>query len=370
MPPLTRQQTLESVRSWWSDSNPPGATISLHTATKPLMWVMYHRAVLDFIDKNRGVPLSSMSMEIYSSYLAFKYIALPTKAVILRELHTRTSSDEDSALVVADALLAGADLVEEILYSPDANIRSFACEILGNLAQYDSTAQIVLHLEPCDRLQRLLGESDVEVLASATYALSVISQTPAGAQAVLAANVVPLVVQLVGSPDARVRRWASTTLGQLARHKSTAGTVIRGDAVARLASILSDENINLSVLDAAIKAFSQICRWADAAALIITSGVLSSITDLLDSPARISTCHMLAALANHTAAAEVISTNCTSSLVELLSYKDENVRLVAARVLRHPEVTSTDSQKGLLKFDGHPCQCAGCDDDGNDLDPF
>ncbi|KAF7350056.1 hypothetical protein MVEN_01307300 [Mycena venus] len=37
MPPLSRFETLPSIHSWWSDSNPPGATMSLHAVAKPLM---------------------------------------------------------------------------------------------------------------------------------------------------------------------------------------------------------------------------------------------------------------------------------------------------------------------------------------------
>jgi hypothetical protein len=66
---LARQRTRESYLSWWSDSNPPGATISIHTLAKPLMRLMYHRQALGFIQKNRGTPLSQETLEIYSSYL-------------------------------------------------------------------------------------------------------------------------------------------------------------------------------------------------------------------------------------------------------------------------------------------------------------
>ncbi|KAJ7494023.1 hypothetical protein FB451DRAFT_1551268, partial [Mycena latifolia] len=69
MPFLTRQRTLESVLSWWSDSNPPGPTINLHAAAKPLMKLMYDRQALAFVKRNRGVTLSRETVEIYWSYV-------------------------------------------------------------------------------------------------------------------------------------------------------------------------------------------------------------------------------------------------------------------------------------------------------------
>ncbi|KAJ7461935.1 hypothetical protein FB451DRAFT_475899 [Mycena latifolia] len=95
MHPCTRQPSLGSVLSWWSDSNPPGPTISLHAAAKPLMRAMYHRQALAFIKKNSGIPLSKETLEIYSSYLAilrFKYVSPETKAAILRDLPARERS--------------------------------------------------------------------------------------------------------------------------------------------------------------------------------------------------------------------------------------------------------------------------------------
>ncbi|KAJ7483764.1 hypothetical protein B0H11DRAFT_1199447 [Mycena galericulata] len=73
MPPLTRPQSRTSIFSWWSDSNPGlrGPTINLHAVAKPLLKLMYHRQALGFIEKNRGVPLSSELITSYLPYSAF-----------------------------------------------------------------------------------------------------------------------------------------------------------------------------------------------------------------------------------------------------------------------------------------------------------
>jgi hypothetical protein len=76
MTPLTRQRTLQSIHSWWSDSNPTGPNINLNAAAKPLMKLMYHRQALGFIRKNRDIALSEDILEIYSSYLTYELPSL------------------------------------------------------------------------------------------------------------------------------------------------------------------------------------------------------------------------------------------------------------------------------------------------------
>jgi hypothetical protein len=71
MPPLTRQRTLDSILSWWSDSNPPGPTINLHAVAKPLIRFMYHQQVLGFIKRIRGAPLSEDNLQLCWDYLAY-----------------------------------------------------------------------------------------------------------------------------------------------------------------------------------------------------------------------------------------------------------------------------------------------------------
>jgi hypothetical protein len=74
MPPLTRQDTLASVRSWWSDSNSLlryGPTINLHAAAKPLIKLMYHRQAKELIRKNGDSELSTEMLETYWSYLPY-----------------------------------------------------------------------------------------------------------------------------------------------------------------------------------------------------------------------------------------------------------------------------------------------------------
>jgi hypothetical protein len=46
-----------------------GASISLHTLSKPAMWFLYHRQAQKFIQENEQNLLSALTMEILGSYL-------------------------------------------------------------------------------------------------------------------------------------------------------------------------------------------------------------------------------------------------------------------------------------------------------------
>ncbi|KAJ7086556.1 hypothetical protein C8R44DRAFT_862076, partial [Mycena epipterygia] len=83
----------EDMVRWWSDSNSlllTGPTINLHAVSKPLMRLLYHWAVLDFIKKNQSTPLTEEAMQIYESYLACQYVLPRTKTMILQEFRVRT----------------------------------------------------------------------------------------------------------------------------------------------------------------------------------------------------------------------------------------------------------------------------------------
>ncbi|KAJ6583621.1 hypothetical protein DFH09DRAFT_1275286 [Mycena vulgaris] len=71
------------------------------------MRIMYRRAALAFIQKNRSIPLSEEILEIYSSYFVYKYISPATKIAILKELTYRArylSSYHDDPFLYTGAI--------------------------------------------------------------------------------------------------------------------------------------------------------------------------------------------------------------------------------------------------------------------------
>ncbi|KAJ7476535.1 hypothetical protein FB451DRAFT_1243493 [Mycena latifolia] len=224
MHPLTRQPTPASVHSYWSDRNLPGPTINLHAAAKPLMRFMYHRDALEFIRKTRSAQLSSEDMQIYSSYLTYKYVSSSTKTAILTELHARVKSETDPC-VVADSL---EPHVDDLLASPDAEVRRSMCWVLAALACHEAAVPTVLRGKPCHGLVHLLRDENTEVITMAAQALYTIAKWPDGAQATVDANVLDYVVDFIEDPLGYLvqTNWSWDMLEQLARPEATANVVM------------------------------------------------------------------------------------------------------------------------------------------------
>ncbi|KAJ6475884.1 kinase-like domain-containing protein [Mycena vulgaris] len=191
MPPLTRSLTSGTTYSWWSDSNPTGPNLNLHALTKPLMRFMYYQQALDYINKNRGSPLSKEIADLYTRYLAFKYVSLATKTAIMVDLYERSKS-EDDAPVIAEELLSY--LVDESLCSPHAEICIWTCVILATLACHGPIRKVVSEANPGPQLKSLLRDDNLKVVASATIALNVV-KSPDDGRAV-DAKIPDLVVEL------------------------------------------------------------------------------------------------------------------------------------------------------------------------------
>ncbi|KAJ7029423.1 hypothetical protein C8F04DRAFT_1288280, partial [Mycena alexandri] len=188
MPPFTRQETPESFHSRWSNNNGQSRlTITPHAVAHPLLRLRYRVQVRTFIKRNRGVPLSGITMDIYCSYLAYRYISPSTKTLILEELSNRAEGNNDDALVVVASLLSPdqSELVTELLDSIDGQIRRCMCKLLGNLASAYQSWDFKISA----RIVDLTSDLDIEVRESALHALTKISDSPYGAEAVRDAKI-------------------------------------------------------------------------------------------------------------------------------------------------------------------------------------
>ncbi|KAJ7479048.1 armadillo-type protein [Mycena latifolia] len=301
--PLTRQQTRDSLHSWWSDRNPVGPTIDLHAAAKPLMRFMYRRDALALIAKNRGIPLSSEDMDIYSSYLAYKYVSSSTKTAILVELETRLDS-EDDARAVADSFVL--HLADEFLSSSDTPICKSMCRILGLLAHRETAIPAILRWTPCKQLVSLLSAVDIEVVMGAAETLSSIAQCVEGAQAIADAKVFDSFAKLLESPNEKVQKWPREIMGELVRHDTTARA-----ATGAIVSLLRSRNI--TVTKCAANVVDHIITFPLGAQALVAENILDAVAPLLDdNPMRDSqmrdwTCRMLKILAAEPATVTVVS---------------------------------------------------------------
>ncbi|KAJ7758680.1 armadillo-type protein [Mycena metata] len=322
MPRLTRQRTPQSLYSEWSQSY-LGATISIHALAKPLMKPMYHRAVLNLIKQQQGIPLTAETMQIYESYLMFKYVADITKALILRKLEERARVEAEAHLVT-DFLV----LYDILLDAPDEDIRTNACWVLGQLAFHPSTRPAVVAVQPGARLVALLSDANVNVVKAACFAVSHICLDFEGATAVVETGAPRFLKQLLESQDEDIRTNACWVLGQLAFHPSTRPAVVAVQPGARLVALLSDANVN--VVKAACFAVSHICLDVEGATAVVETGAPRFLKELLESQdedVRRHACWALGQLAFHSSTrAAVVAVNPGAHLVALLN--DGNVNIV------------------------------------------
>ncbi|KAF7296859.1 hypothetical protein MIND_00917200 [Mycena indigotica] len=144
MPPLVRYPTpsAASIHSWWSDSNPSGATINLHSVARPLIHALYSREARKL---TTSPPyLQQFTTEVAEQYLGFlacdvKIVGVSAKVIILRSIQVHLGSaltfDGDSALLChlfADPTYA--EIWCELLTSPHIQIHLLGCSILRRLS--------------------------------------------------------------------------------------------------------------------------------------------------------------------------------------------------------------------------------------------
>ncbi|KAJ7456263.1 armadillo-type protein [Mycena galericulata] len=296
MPPLTRPPSPDSVHSWWSDSNPrlQGATINLHTLTKPLLRRMHHRQALAFIEKNRRAPLSREILDTFTSYFPWNYISLSTKAAILIGLTERAKYENDAQVIIGDSFFLVQE--SEFLGSSSPEVRECACRLVGTLAAHELVMPTILASGLCVQLASLLRDSVGEVVRGAVYALEEIARWPDGAQVVVDATVLNLLEELLGWSDVDVRRITCRLVGNLAAHiESFVPSVL---LCMTLVSLLRDDQ----VINRATDALTKVAQRHHGARVLSRTKVLDYVPELLDSSdtdVRICSCSLVGNLARY-----------------------------------------------------------------------
>ncbi|KAJ7437617.1 armadillo-type protein [Mycena galericulata] len=114
-------------------------------------------------------PLSRSSVETFTAYLGSKDNLPPLKALILEHLclRARISSEEARMIADKDALRA----IFELLQCSDPEILKLGCQILRNIAYYESLRKKVCETVPHKRLLWCLNHVDLSVQSEAIKAL-------------------------------------------------------------------------------------------------------------------------------------------------------------------------------------------------------
>ncbi|KAJ7494017.1 hypothetical protein FB451DRAFT_1360618, partial [Mycena latifolia] len=275
MPPFTRQQTIHSVHSQWSDSNPPGATINLHAVAKPLMRLMYHRQALAFIKRNDGVPLTPVTLEIYWSYVSWKYVSTSTKLAVLAELRARAGSKEDARLLIYSNMV---DTILQFLQSRryPGNFMHWQLiwesqAILVSLTRHNkSTCAAVV--EP---VVALLGD-DVKDGQLAFDLLRRIADSSEGAEGIVAANALHYLLDGLASPSVHLRLAVFQLMDALLQHESAAAAVINHHPCKQLVTLSSTGESSYEAL-LVFRALVAIANWPDGGEAAVAAQVLDHV---------------------------------------------------------------------------------------------
>ncbi|KAF7309140.1 hypothetical protein MKEN_01116100 [Mycena kentingensis (nom. inval.)] len=162
--------TPQSVYSWWSDRNSTGATINLHTAAKPLMWIMYQRQARALIKRERRVLLSARLMDDFEGYICYKHVPAKAKEQILEDLIRRSTTRTDAYFLVSRIAQHPAAILPTLLAHPVTSLRNRACRLMESLAK-ELPGEMHTAMD-WKQLVHLLADADAKICAIAVHALA------------------------------------------------------------------------------------------------------------------------------------------------------------------------------------------------------
>ncbi|KAJ7276772.1 armadillo-type protein [Mycena rebaudengoi] len=276
---LHRTATRQSTQSWWSNPNPLGATISLHTLAKPLTKVLYHRQASRFISRSRGSRLSEQDLELIKAYLESNDIGPRTKVMILRDLVARAETDDEAQVISHKNTL---DYFLDMLCTPDLDECVFqqTCQTFVALAQHQSN---VIEAQLCVQLVALVTHPALTVQRNAAYALCRLHRWREDAAATLNANAVVSVIKCLESDDEQVLMGVCKILIHVADNESFTTILLAERSWQLLAKLLSHPDVDIQ--KSAIHVLSKISHWSGTRTVVSMSAKsLEEMAALLRSP--------------------------------------------------------------------------------------
>ncbi|KAJ6505776.1 armadillo-type protein [Mycena vitilis] len=146
------------------------------------------------------------------------------------------------------------------LDSSDARVRRFTCDVLGDLAVFQSAALAIFDFEPCIRITDMLQDMDTDVRVAAVYALSKLARWPGAARAI-ETKAVRHMPEILESSETAIQTWACEMVANLASHTD----IPLGDICARTVSLLRrrGSGVRQHALHAVVK-LSASCEGATA----------------------------------------------------------------------------------------------------------
>ncbi|KAK7006329.1 hypothetical protein R3P38DRAFT_2794065 [Favolaschia claudopus] len=128
------QTSRGSILSYWSDNMSVGPNLPLHTLSKPAIWLLYHLQARKYIKTNHNQPLSEAMINMFDTYLGYKYISSATKIMILQHLCERLQGMELEACFRASEMFRLHSLsLEQWLESPDSQLGQLTTHLLREI---------------------------------------------------------------------------------------------------------------------------------------------------------------------------------------------------------------------------------------------
>ncbi|KAJ7622368.1 armadillo-type protein [Roridomyces roridus] len=308
MPPPQRVETPRSQASWWSDRNSMlhiSPTMKIHAAAKPLMKFLYHRQALGIMEDTRESPLFGELLDIYSSYLLYKYVSPATRIVVLQHLERRARSSADDAR----AILCSSVLDPLIQLLTIERFRTTTYPLVGMLLAYalgfgqnpefvDEVTTLLRSVSTAGSLNALIiSRTDSEdVVITTTAALTAFSEQPGSATAVM--------VTLLDSLDRSARRWACVLVERLARRDPGPSPILEPQSLEKLVNLLRlvVDPLDELMIEAALSALAAVSQQSNGVAPIVQAEVIKHSGAFLDSTSaeiRYKTCILISSFAKH-----------------------------------------------------------------------
>ncbi|KAJ7629297.1 armadillo-type protein [Mycena rosella] len=282
-------------------------------------------------DTTVGAVISSKPCHWLVSFLRDKDIGVVANAARALALIS-TSADGAKTAVAANVL----DCITALLNSPNTTAREWTWQLLTRLIRHESTREVALRLNLCERLVPLLYDENLRVVENAARTLSWIAIPADGAKAVVQATVLDCVIKLLDSRAPGVRQWTCAILGEVASKKTMAPAVLKVKPCLRLVSLLRDENTQ--VVASAMDALSWIVKSHEGAHAAVGAKILDSVKQTLYSPkiqVRRQTCRILVDLGRHgNTVATILGVNPCAQLVVLSLHADRLLRTSALFALQ------------------------------------
>ncbi|KAF7318454.1 hypothetical protein HMN09_00354600 [Mycena chlorophos] len=321
------------------NSAPKAKASFFGAATKAVKTRWVTEQTRELLTAHQKIPLTDPTAAKFWEFFKDENSSDETRSLVALQFAHECKQSEAQANLVAGYLRAHAADFDTLYTSSLPKARAYMALIIGHLASYSSTAEVVLGTKPAERLARLMDDLDREVRDSALFALlRLAAASPNGAQMAANADVLRRAVGFLRSKVDNERLKSLHLMANIAKHEKTAPAVLSLRPTQTLVALTGDQNP--AIQRVALVALVHLSLWPAGAQAILQTTFFERASVLLDLPEAISrghTAQILGRMCIHrslpAAANAVLALNPCERLVTLLSDPNEEVTRVTLYAL-------------------------------------